>query len=262
VGGALACVAPALALAFTGVRLVALLLAPVAPEAVPLAPSAQTTPMSFLHLARLQRTADSARRALLAGRPTLPAGATVRYWSLPRETQIAFSGARAAQVWYRDSTIAWRFWDRYEPGQDRSRDPILGFNVNVADPAVLMRTDAVVRYQDAVRAWTAGDLWPAQQAFFDAIHRQQPPVGNFTTETVRLMARIAYARGIYDRADSLNRIDLQLAGPTPTYYGMEALLAIAAGDSARAERAAEQCLMLRPKDDEGIAVMRALGRAL
>jgi hypothetical protein len=257
-GGAAACAAPELALAATILRLVALLLAPTVPPVVPMTLSAQTTPMSFLHVARLQRTADSARRALAAAHPTLPRGATVRYWSLPRETQIAFAGSKAVQVWYRDSTLTWGFWDRYEPGKDRSGDPILGFNLNVADPAVVMRPDAVVRYQDALNAWTAGDLAPAEQAFFDAIARQHPPVGNFTVETARLLARIAYTRGQYERADSLNRVDFRMSGATATYFGMEGLLAMAAGDSARALSAAQRCLALRPGDDEGMAVMRAL----
>jgi len=263
--GALACAAPRLALAFTALRLTALLLAPTAALVVTDRMSAETTPMSFLHLARLQRTADSARRALLAAHPTLPARTTVHYWSLPRDTEIAFAGARAAQVWYADPTLDFRFWNRYEPGRDRSGEPILGFNLNVAQPAVVMRPGAVRHYQDAIRAWEAGDLGPAQSAFFDAIRAQQPPVGNFTNETVRLMARIAYARGRYDRADSLNQVDFQLSGPTPTYFGMEALLAIAAGDTVRAKRLAERCLTMRPNDDEGLSVMRALekgGRSL
>jgi hypothetical protein len=258
VGGALACAAPELALGWTLVRLVALLLAPTAPMAVPMTLSAQTTPLSFLHVARLQRTADSARRALMESHPTLPRGSTVRYWSLPRETQIAFAGSKAVQVWYRDSTLTWGFWDRYEPGQDRSRDPILGFNLNVPDPAVVMRPAAVVRYQDAVNAWTAGDLAPAEQSFFDAIAEQQPPVGNFTVETARLLARIAYTRGQYERADSLNRVELAMSGRTATYFGMVGLLAMAAGDSARALEASERCLALRPGDEEGTAVRNAL----
>ena len=66
--------------------------------------------------------------------------------------------------------------------------------------------------------------------------------------------------GLHARADSLNRIDFELSGRTPTYFGMEALLALAAGDSARAERAAQECLAWRPNDDEGLEVMRVLGR--
>jgi len=263
--GALACAAPRLALAFTTVRLAALLLAPTAALIVPEHMSAETTPMSFLHLARLQRTADSARQALFAAHPTLPARTTVQYWSLPRDTEIAFAGARAVEVWYRDPTLDFRFWNRYDPGHDRSGEPILGFNVDVPEPAVVMRPGAVRHYQDAIRSWEAGDLGPAQSAFFDAIRTQQPPVDNFTNETVRLMARIAYARGRYDRADSLNQVDFRMSGATPTYYGMEALLAIAAGDTARAKQSAERCLTLRPNDDEGLAVMRALekgGRSL
>ncbi|MEP7028701.1 MAG: hypothetical protein ABI960_08905 [Candidatus Eisenbacteria bacterium] len=256
--GLLACAAPRLALAFTAVRLAALLLAPTAPLLVSERMSAQASPMSFLHLARMQRTVDSARRVLTAAHPTLPGGTQVHYWSLPRETQVAFAGSRAVEVWYADSTLRWTFWQRERMNVDVSRDPILGFNVRVPDPAVLMRPIAVRHYQDAVRSWASGDLWPAQQRFFEALHEQRPPVHNFTNETVRLMARIAYARGSFERADSLNHVDYEMSGETPTYFGMAALLAAAAGDSARAVQAAERCLRLRPNDDEALAVLQAL----
>jgi hypothetical protein len=256
--GALACAAPRLALAFTALRLVALLLAPTAPRIVPERISAATTPMSFLHLARLQRTADSARRTLRAAHPTLPARSVVHFWSLPRETQIAFSGARAVEVWYADSTLGWNFWNRYEPGVDRSLDPILGFNVDVARPAVLMRPEAVRAYQDAIRAWDADSLETAEASFLRAIDVQRPQVDNFKNESIRLLARVALARGELARADSLNQIDFRMSGSTATYFGMAAQIAYALGDWARARQLAGQCLALRPTDDEGLMVMRAL----
>jgi len=258
--GLLACAAPRLALAFTAVRLVALLLAPTATPAMSARLEARIAPMSFLHVARLQRTADSARHALLAGHPHAPESERVGYWSLPRETQIAFAGAKALRVWYGDPRLEWSFWERFTPGQDRSGEPILGFNVETAEPAVLMNARAVRRYQDGIDAWTGGALAPAQQAFAEAIALQKPEIHNFTNETVRLMARIAYAQGRFAQADSLNRIDYRMSGPSPTYFGMEAMLAITAGDSARAAQAAERGIALRPGDEEATAVLKALGR--
>ena len=258
--GLLACAAPRLALAFTAVRLVALLLAPTAAPALSPRLESRIAPMSFLHVARLQRTADSARRALLAGHPGAPKGERVGYWSLPRETQIAFAGAKALRVWYRDPRLEWSFWERFTPGQDRSGEPILGFNVATGEPAVLMSPRAVRRYQDGIDAWTGGALAQAEQAFAEAIALQRPEIHNFTNETVRLMARLAYAQGRFGQADSLNRIDYRMSGPSPTYFGMEAMLAITAGDSARAAQAAERGIALRPGDEEATAVLKALGR--
>ena len=68
----LASARPALAAGFAGVRLVALLLAPTVPSIVPLDPLREATPFSFLHVTRLQRTADSARQALVTEHETLP----------------------------------------------------------------------------------------------------------------------------------------------------------------------------------------------
>jgi hypothetical protein len=62
--------------------------------------------MSFVRLARLQRTVDGARRALTTRFPTLRKGAEIRYWSMPLLSKSA-SRREAARVWYGDSTITW-----------------------------------------------------------------------------------------------------------------------------------------------------------
>jgi hypothetical protein len=258
--GALACASPRLAAVLTGVRLVALLLAPTADARVAVQLEGRTAPMSYLHVVRLQRTADSARRHLVAEFPTLPHGTSVRYWSLPRETQIAFAGAKAVRTWYADTTLTWDFWERFTPGAGRASGPILAFNVEVPDPAVLMKPDAVRVYQQGIDAWEAGQLETAQEAFAQAIRAQQPEVHNFTNETVRLMARIAFMRARFGEADSLNAVDLRMSGPTAASYGMEAMLAITAGASARAEAAARNALRLRPGDPDASAVLSALGK--
>jgi hypothetical protein len=67
-------------------------------------------------------------------------------------------------------------------------------------------------------------------------------------------------RGRFGEADSLNAVDFRMSGPTPSSYGMEAMLAITAGDSARAEDAARRGLALRPNDDEATRVLKALGK--
>ena len=123
---------------------------------------------------------------------------------------------------------------------------------------MLVRPEAVRAYQDAIRAWDAGDLARADASFLDAVRAQRPPVDNFENESIRLMARLALARGNLLRADSLNQADFRMSGATPTYFGMAAQLALAAGDSARARQAAERCLRLRSNDEEGRMVMRAL----
>jgi hypothetical protein len=51
-----------------------------------------------------------------------------------------------------------------------------------------------------------------------------------------------------------------MSGPTASSYGMEAMLAITAGDSVRAEAAARNALRLRPGDQDASDVLKALGK--
>jgi tetratricopeptide (TPR) repeat protein len=241
------------------VRLVALLLMPAASITVPAVIEAESTPLSYLHVTRLQRTAESARRVLVAGRPTLPPGTDVRYWSLPTQTQIAFAGPRAVRTWYGDSTLTWSFWQRTgEVERARAGTPILGFNVEVADPAVLMQPAAVVAYEEGMAAWTAGNLARAEARLEEAGRAQAPVHGNFANEIVRLLARLAYIRGDSARADSLAEIDRAYAGESPAYLGMKALVALQKGDAAGAREFAERALRLRPDDADARRVLEYL----
>jgi hypothetical protein len=254
--GLLACAAPALAAAFTAIRLVALLLMPAASTTVPAVIEAESTPLSYLHVTRLQRTAESARRVLTAGRPTLPPGTDVRYWSLPTQTQVAFAGPRAVRTWYGDSTLTWSFWQRTgEVERARSGTPVLGFNVEVPDPAVLMQPAAVLAYEEGMAAWTAGDPERAEIAFERAARAQSPIHGNFANEIVRFLARLAYIRGDSARADSLAEVDRAYAGESPTYLAMKALIALQKGDAIGARDFAERALRLRPDEADARMVL-------
>ena len=257
--GLLACASVRLAVAFCAVRLVALLLAPTVPAVITEQLSPATAPLSFLHIARMQRTADSARRTLEAAHPTLPHGAVVHYWSLPRETQIAFSGSRAVQVWYADSTLTWAFWEHFEPAPGPPAEYVLGFNVEVADPAVLLEPGVPADYDRALRAWAAGDLAGADTQFVATLAAQHVPVRNLTSEILRLRSRLAYADGRFARADSLNQVDRRVSGESASYWGLFALLRLQAGDRAGAQAAAEKSLRMRPGNPEGTEAMQALG---
>jgi hypothetical protein len=259
--GGLAVASPRLAVAFTAIRLVALLLAPTVPDVVEKQAPATVRPLSFLHLARMQRTADGARRALVAAHPTLPRGSTVGYWSLPLGSEIAFAGPLAVRTWYADSTIQWRFWERYDLDSGPAYQAVLGFNVGVRSPAVLMRPEAIAPFARARRIGARGDLAGADAALGRALEEQQPPVDAFAVEIVRLRARLAFRLGETARADSLNAIDRLLAGETASYWGMGALIALAGGDAAGARERARRCLELRPDDAEGLEVRAALDAA-
>jgi hypothetical protein len=258
--GAIACASPRLAVAFTAVRLLALLLAPLAPPVVEAALPPRTRPLSFLHVTRMQRTVDSARRTLTAAHPTLPHGAHVGWWSLPRHTEIAFVGPEALRTWYTDSTLVWMFWDRFAL-EEPAPDVVLAFDVGVASPARLMQPAAVAALRHGLAIGEAGDFAGADAALVAALAAQHPPVKAFTVEIVRLRARLAFATGALARADSLNRVDLAIAGASASYFGLAARLAARGGRLEEARQFAHQALTLRPDDPEAHDALAELGAA-
>jgi len=229
--------APALAALSIGVRLLALVLAPAAPATLAVDIPGGSAKMSFQEIVRLQRTADSARRALLAAYPTLPPETVVRYWSLPRSSQVAFDGERAVRVWYADSTLSWEFWDRARAVPEANPAPTLAFNLAGKDPAVVMRPLALQRYEAGMAALSGGTLRDADRAFAAADSAQAPRVLNFTAEITRLRARLALERGDRALAESLNEEDRALAGEGASYHELRAVLAWRGGrrEEARAE---------------------------
>ena len=146
--------------------------------------------------------------------------------------------------------------DRFEPGSVRG--PVLGFESNRADPAVLMRPEAVAAYERAFEVWNRDERIAAEEALERARRAQAPPLSSFTGEIVRLQARLAHARGAWAQADSLNQLDLELSGPSAGYFGLRALLLLEAGDRAGAAEAAARCLAIRPDDFEGLTAQEAL----
>jgi hypothetical protein len=87
----------------TGLRLVALLTSPVAPERIGI--SGSNVEFDFARLTTLQRLAHQVHATLLAAHPTLPRGAHLARNQWPRGTLFAFQDPRAFQVWYRDTTL-------------------------------------------------------------------------------------------------------------------------------------------------------------
>ena len=89
--------------ALTGLRLVALLTSPVAPERIAITGS--NTEFDFARLTTLQRLAHQVRATLVGAHPTLPRGAHLARNQWPRMTLFAFQDPRAFQVWYGDTTL-------------------------------------------------------------------------------------------------------------------------------------------------------------
>ena len=96
---------PAAAAALLLGRLGLLLLSP--PAATTISEAAPETGafMDFAHLSRLQRFMHETRSELARRYPSAPPGSNLVAMNLPRSLSYALGGDRAAQVWYRDTTL-------------------------------------------------------------------------------------------------------------------------------------------------------------
>jgi hypothetical protein len=75
------------------------------PSSVPLSPQETGVAFDFPKLARVQRFVRETRTVLTRAYPSLPKGASVVPYYLPRMAAYAFAGSRALQVWYGDTTL-------------------------------------------------------------------------------------------------------------------------------------------------------------
>lgn len=244
-----------LAGAFVVLRLAALLWVAPPPTIVTDRPPESVSSMSLARVVRLQRTADSARRALLDRFPTLPHGASVRYWARASLTEVGFEAEKAVRVWYSDSTIAWGwFWERL----DRPASAVLSFESKRTNPVVLLEPEAVRLMQEAVRTYQESRFHESDSLLFAAERAQVEPSPQFSYWLLRQHARSALYLRQPDRADSLNRLCIEMAGETADTYGMTALIAASRGDAAQAEEAARRALQLDPRNDAAQRALRAL----
>jgi len=249
---------PWLAGAFAALRLVALLLAPTAPITVSRSAPPTASHMSFVRLTRLQRTVHGARQALTRRYPTLRKGAEIRYWSMPLLCEIGFQDARAARVWYRDSTITWGKFGGME-GMKHDFDAVVEFEANDPMIAVIVDPRALGIFREGLDVFRSKDYARADSIFIEAEKAQPPGANQFIASVARNRAAVAFNRAQYALADSLTEADFRLAGPTPGHYTMVARLAIVRNDRMRAITAIRECLLLDPTDADARMMGQALG---
>jgi len=232
-----------LAFAVLALRTLALVLAPTASLVVPLDLPPSASGMSFVRVARLQRTAELMHDALLAHNPALPHGATIAYWSRPAVAEIALIPPKAPRVWYGDSTLTWQ-WLWRPHGLHERNDVVLSFE-SVAPQAVIIepRTLELARQAtDAIEAQQAHAADSLLVAMFQA--QSSHPSGQLALFVARMRARVALRSGSYDQAKRMNAVSLELAGPTAEFYAMGGLLALAKGDRAAAAGLAQQAMAI------------------
>jgi hypothetical protein len=243
--GFLGLVEPWLAAGFVALRVAALLACPLAPSTVAFHLPKTTSTIAFALVARQQRVVESTRQRLAESYPRLPRGAAIGYWSRFPMIEIAFYGQMAPRVWYADSTLTWRWL--WEPGRIHGRvDAAVSYNVDTADPAVVIAPAALARAREAIAAYDAGHYELASQLAQASTRAQPVDARELDIWVARTGARAAYQLGDLARADSLNGVDQSLAGETPHSLGMSALLALRLGNLPLAQQMIARALQLEP----------------
>lgn len=249
---------PWLAGAVIALKLATLGLAMPAPAMVASDAPPTASHMSFVRLARLQIVVEAGRLALTQRYPTLPRGADVRFWSLPRMAEVGFQGPRAARVWYRDSTLNWGKFGGVE-GMKRNIDAMVEFEYDHPVAAMVVEPRALDLFRQGMAAFLARNMDRADSLFVASLAAQPQGSDQFYGSVARNRARVAFNKEAYARADSLNEMDFKLAGPTPGYYSMVARLALVKNDRVRAITAIRLCLMYDPNDRDGLTLARIAG---
>ncbi|MGH7740814.1 MAG: hypothetical protein ACRENS_02195 [Candidatus Eiseniibacteriota bacterium] len=157
---------PLLLAGLVAVRLVAFVLSP-APMAKVWAKAPETGAfMDFDHLVRLQKLMQAARISLTHAYPKLPHHALICQNDLPLRAEYAFGGSLALQCWYRDSTLEWGRFDRFQ--QDTTLKPvtIVQYQPNHT-PMVALADPVAMRLLIGVADQLAASRWLATLAIVD-----------------------------------------------------------------------------------------------
>jgi len=157
---ALEAVHPAAAVALVAGRLALLALAP--PAAASISEEAPETGafMDFARLSRLQRFMAETRGALAREYPRSVPHSNLLIMNLPRGLTYALGGDRAAQVWYRDTTLRTLSFDRL--AKDSTLAVLAGvqFQLHARPQIVLLSPDAM-RAQDLGYRHLRAHRWEA-----------------------------------------------------------------------------------------------------
>ncbi len=257
VTAALALVHPLLAAAFVGLRLIALLLAPLAFPNVPVAAPESVSQMSYVRLVRLQRTLESTHRALQAGDAKLVRGSTVKYWNLPRLTEVGFQGSAALRVWGRDSTL---HWDRFGGVGSMQQEfgALIEYRDDAVDPAAALERPAFEAFFEARTAMISWRFEPADTLFALAAQGTRSRGPLFAAVGFN-RALLAVARADTTSAESLLRVALDAGHPEEAdYWELRARIALLKNDRATAAEAVRRCLALAPGHAQGLELARVL----
>jgi hypothetical protein len=125
--------------------------------------------------------------------------------------------------------------------------------------AMIVEPKALDLFRQGTKAFLDREIARADSLFLASLAEQPEGSSQFYGSVARNRARVAFNQKAYARADSLNELDFEFAGPTPGYYSMVARLALIENDRVKAVTAVRLCLMYDPNDQDGLTLARIVG---
>ena len=246
---------PALLAALVALRLAAFALSPGPPARVTAVATERGDAFDFERLVRLERLVRGTRVALAARFPTLPPGARVGWAYLPRLVEYGYSGDKAVQVWYRDSTVRWIRSPDVMAHPEQPLTTIVEFEPDGSPQLALVEPAAMRRYLAGKALVSDGDYAGALRALRQADSLQRDRAADvFLGSVDGQRARALLGLDRYDEAEQAGR-----AGAARWRQNVFAQFVIACvrfvhGDLAGAEVHADSVLRFRPDDAEALAL--------
>ena len=254
----LALVSPWLAVGAVAVRCAALIAAPPAPELVDLTMPPAVSDLSFERIVRLQRIVESTRHVLAPRLPTLPRGAALQWWNIPRFAEVGFRGTSAVRVWTRDSTVTWSAFG----GATRGRgDVVIEFDEPDPWPARLIDSAALAHMEAGVRAELSDDRIRADSLFVLAVAAQPVQAPAFEAAALIHRARMAIKSGRLTTADSLLNRAMSLNPMDANAPALRGWTLALRGDREGAQRAAGLALELDARNPTAQSLLQRLRAA-
>lgn len=252
-GVALAAIAAAahpgvLALVFA-LRLAVLAASPGPPLDVDVTPRASGAVFDFPRLVRLERMVSGTRELLRRDVPQMAPRSAVVFENLPRQTEYAFAGSRALQVWYRDTTLRLVRIAEMQRDSTLRAAVVVEYTLDPRRPLALVDTGAM-RHLIAALEHSARGRWPASLSEVDQAESHQRYQNAWVFEGALASTRSLAAMNLGDSlaAERLARQSLAISGWNRQARWVLVRLGLARGRIDETEAQLDTLATLFPED--------------
>jgi len=207
--------------------------------------------IDFPNLVRLQRLVGSSRELLQAEFPDLPHGALVGQHHLPLGSEWAFTGSKALQTWYADSSLRWVRFETFRADTALPLTTIVEYQAHSPLQVALVEPDAMRALLAAEKPILSGQWSAALEALTRAENLQKDPGAlAFLGNVVGMQGLALAGLGRNEEAEraAWRGMDLWPANPDSRY--VLAYLWKGQGRYAEAEAQLDTMLTLYPGDSD------------